>query len=110
MSTTNTVICTYRVQQGKEEQFLQLLRAHWPTLRSLALVTGQDAQLFRREEEGRTTFVEVFEWIDENAPGKAHADAAIQELWGPMAALTEEREGRPAMEFPHFERIPGLSG
>jgi len=34
-----TVICTYRVQIGKEEAFMKLLARHWPTLNRLGLVT-----------------------------------------------------------------------
>ena len=32
-----TVMCTYRVQAGKEEAFKALLSRHWPTLNKLGL-------------------------------------------------------------------------
>ena len=31
-------ICTYRVKKGKEDEFLGLLRRHWPALRDGGLV------------------------------------------------------------------------
>lgn len=42
----NTVICHYRVKACNEQRFEPLLEAHWPTLRSLDLVTPQPAQHF----------------------------------------------------------------
>ena len=98
----NTVICTYRVKPGREEAFLELLKSHWATLSAQGLVTDERARVFRgRDAEERTFFVELFEWKRDRSASDAHENPEVQRIWGPMADLTEERGGRPAMEFPH---------
>ncbi|MHC4223103.1 MAG: putative quinol monooxygenase [Planctomycetota bacterium] len=98
----NTVICTYRIKSGKEQDFLELLKIHWPTLHRLGLVTEEEARVFRgRDADEKTFFVELFEWKGDRSAHDAHESPGVQKIWGPMAELTEERGGRPAMEFPH---------
>lgn len=101
-----TVICTYRVAAGNEEAFRGLLDKHWSTLDRLNLTTDEPTQVFRGEDkEGRPYFVEIFTWISAEAPGIAHQSPEVVAVWEPMAALCEERDGRPSMEFPHVERV-----
>ncbi len=101
-----TVICTHRVKPGEEPAFLRLVEAHWPTLRRLALATDEATRMYRgRDAEGGTVFVEIFTWADADAASAAHENAEVGAVWGPMAALTESRCGRPAMEFPHVQPI-----
>ena len=100
------VICTYRVKEGNEERFLELLQRHWPTLHQQGLTTDEAAQAFRgKDESGKTYFVEVFHWIDEKAPDLAHHNPSVMAIWEPMGMLVEARLGRPPMEFPHVERL-----
>ena len=62
------VICTYRVKEGAEDQFIELLRRHWPTLHAQGLTTDEPAQAFQgKDESGKTYFVEVFSWKFDNA-------------------------------------------
>jgi hypothetical protein len=99
-----TVICTYRVRTGAEDPFADLLRRHWPTLRALEVVTDEPAQLFRSVGLGPPAFVEIFTWADGGfARAREHPD--VLAIWEPMEQLCEEREGRPAMEFPHFQSL-----
>lgn len=99
-------ICTYRVIPGKEEDFLGLLRRHWPTLHQLGLTTDEPAQVFRgQDEDNKTYFVEILNWLDPEAPNTAHQLPEVMAIWEPMGKLVESRQGRPAMEFPHLERI-----
>jgi hypothetical protein len=105
--TALTAICTYRVQPGKEGQFLQLLEAHWPALRSVGLATDEPPLVFRGEDEpGKTQFVEIFTWADAEGPRRAHELPEVMAVWEPMGKIVEERGGRPKMEFPHFDRVP----
>jgi hypothetical protein len=98
-----TVICTYRVMPGQEEAFVDLLRRHWPTLHSLGVVTDEPAQIFRSLDTP-TTFVEIFTWADAGyLRAREHPD--VLAIWEPMEQLCEERDGRPSMEFPHFETV-----
>jgi len=101
-----TVICTYRVRRGREREFEALLACHWPALREAGLVTAELSQVYRgADETGKTVFVEIFTWRDAAAVEEAHRRAEVTALWRPMGALCEERLGRPAMEFPHVQRV-----
>ena len=101
-----TVISTFRVIEGKEQEFIALLRVHWSTLREQGLVTDTPSQVFRgREASGASYFVEIFEWRDEAAVRTAHELPAVMAVWEPMGALCEARDGKPSMEFPHVEPV-----
>ena len=40
-------ICTYRVKKGKENEFLGLLRGHWPALRDVGLAEDTPSTVYR---------------------------------------------------------------
>jgi hypothetical protein len=104
-----TVLCLYRVTPGREDEFTGLLRRHWPTLRSLDLVTDDRPQHYRGEEPGGgPLFVEIFRWKSEEASGLAHEHPEVMAIWEPMDKLTERRDGRPNMEFPHVQPLAVL--
>jgi quinol monooxygenase YgiN len=106
MTGPSTVICTYRVKEGKEEAFVELLKKHWPTLNRLGLVSGDNPQFFRGvDQSNKTYFVEIFSWKDAKAPETAHHSPEVMSVWEPMGALVEERLGRPPMEFPHVKPL-----
>jgi hypothetical protein len=106
MSSTEVVICTYRVKAGQEAAFEKLLERHWPTLRGLGLVTNEAPQHFRGfEESGEPFFVEIFTWASGDAAEKAHEHPDVMAVWEAMGALTESRAGRPSMEFPHVQPL-----
>lgn len=100
-----TVICTYRVRADCEEEFVGLLREHWPALHRLGLVTGEPSQAYRgTEEEEKPTYVEIFTWKP-GAAGRAHETPEVRAIWERMEPLMEERDGRPKWEFPHFRPV-----
>ncbi len=101
------VICSYRVRQGKEDEFARLLERHWPTLHRLGLATDEPARVYRGEDApGKSWFVELFTWKDgKEGPNIAHQTPEVMSIWEPMGALLEDRLGRPKMEFPHFEPV-----
>jgi hypothetical protein len=108
---TETVICLYRVRAGNEKQFTELLTRHWPTLHALGLTTDQRPRHFRGAEAGGAPlFVEIFDWVDGAAAESAHEHPAVMAIWEPMDRLTEARDGRPNMEFPHVRPIEVLGG
>lgn len=97
-----TVICLYRVAAGNEADFEKLLTRHWPTLRELGLVTESRPRHYRgAEQDGRPLYVEMFDWVDGEASEAAHQHPEVMAVWEPMDRLTEVRDGRPNMEFPH---------
>ena len=113
----HTVICTYRVRDGARDEFLALLERHWPTLHAAGLVTDEPAIAFEslttgkpQHDESGTTIVEIFSWASADAAGIAHRTPAVMAVWEPMGALVEARDGRPAMEFPHYRPIPLKTG
>ena len=85
------MLCTYRVKDGKEADFLRLLERHWPTLREVGLATDDRAQVFRtKNKAGKTIFVEMFSWRDAAAPDVAHQTPEVMSVWEPMGALADE--------------------
>lgn len=102
----SVALCTYRVKKGKEGDFERLLGRHWPTLRKLALVTAEKPLHFRGIDEANGTFyVEILSWKDPMSPSTAERIPEVMAVWERMGALVEPRLERPAMEFPHVERL-----
>jgi hypothetical protein len=109
----NVNICIYRVRDGKREEFVKLLKKHWPTLKKAGLATDQPAQHFEfvpsgegsRHEETGTVFLEIFAWSRPDGPDLAHKSPEVMSVWEPMGALVEERGGRPSMEFPMYKPL-----
>ncbi len=110
MTRSETVICLYRVTRGQEDEFLRLLERHWPTLRTLGLATDDPPQHYRgAEQSGEPLFVEIFQWTSADAAGVAHEHPEVMAIWEPKDKLTEQRDGRPKMEFPHLQPIDVLA-
>jgi hypothetical protein len=111
MWNDHTNICTYRVKPGAREQFIELLRRHWPTLRDAGLATDTPALHFEaevgsgRHNETGTTFVEIFSWTSGESADLAHRMPEVMAVWEPMGALVEARDGHPGMEFPNFRHL-----
>jgi quinol monooxygenase YgiN len=91
MSSPVAVLVTYRPKKGKESKFLSLLKRHWPTLERAGLVAPSSPRIWRASDKNtrRTHFVEMFEWKDEKASGKAHLTPEVMAVWGPMEPLLE---------------------
>jgi hypothetical protein len=101
--TKQTVICTYRVREGAEAHFRELLARHWPTLRELGFVTDEPSAVYR-ELDAPPTYVEIFTWV-EGGYEQAHEHPAVLAIWVPMDRLLEDRDGQPKWTFPHFQRV-----
>jgi hypothetical protein len=99
-------ICTYRIKSGKEDEFLALIRRHWPTLRDLELAEDSPSLIFRgSDESGGAVITEILTWRDGNIPNRAHEHPAVMALWEPMGMCCEPRLGRPPMEFPQVSQL-----
>jgi hypothetical protein len=86
-----TVLVTYRPKEGAEEQMLRMLEKHWPTLDRLGLVTKEPPKFWRATgKDGRTSFVELFQWKDEGASGVAHQLPEVMAVWEPMGGILED--------------------
>lgn len=85
------MLCTYRVKDGKEVDFLRLLEKHWPTLREVGLATDEAARVLRSTDKaGKAVFIEMFSWKDATSPEVAHQTPEVMSVWEPMGALVEE--------------------
>ncbi len=107
MSTVETVICTFRVKPAEMTTFRRLLDRHWPTLRRLELVTDAPEQTFIGGDDGVAgpVVVSIFDWVSAEAVESAHEHPDVAEIWEAMEPVCEPRNGRPSMEFPHFQRV-----
>jgi hypothetical protein len=95
-----TVLCIYRIIDGKHNEFQQILGRHWPTLDQAGLVTNEPSRVFRGSgKDGKTTFIEILQWKDEKASDVAHHSPEVMAVWEPMGALTT------GMEFINIEPI-----
>jgi quinol monooxygenase YgiN len=100
-----TVAATYRMPKAAERKFRALLKAHWPTLRKLKLAGPAKPLILRSEEKGRVTFIEIFDWASAAAIDTAHRTPAVAAVWDNMGGLCRPLGAKPAMEFPHFDRV-----
>lgn len=106
MTEPQTVICTFRVKKASMGDFRALLDRHWPVLRSLELATDTPEQIYLSASTDEPTVVSIFEWANEEAVNQAHHHPNVAEIWEAMEPFCESRNGRPSMEFPHFQPSP----
>lgn len=105
---SHLALCTYRVKEGREEEFLSHLRGHWPVLHHFGLVST-DLHLMLRgaEQDGKPFFVEVLSWSSPEGPKLAEQLPEVLRIWEPMGKLCEARRGLPPMEFPIVTLLNG---
>jgi len=99
-----TMLVTYRLKKGKEEELFELVKQHWPVLSRAGLVTKDPVRLYRATDKrtGAISFVEIFSWKDEQAPGLAHQLPEIMAIWEPMSPILE---GGPSPELAFVEAV-----
>jgi hypothetical protein len=106
MSEPLVAMALYRPFPGKEEELWEILRHHFPTLQREGLVTEQEL-LTLQASDG--TIIEIFEWCSEEAKEKAHASAAVMEIWNKMMTVAEMTSLSTLPEaqrpFPNFKRM-----
>jgi hypothetical protein len=103
-SGTETVVATFHVQVGKENEFLKAMQQNWPTMLRLGLVLPQPHMLLQgTENNGKPVFIEILTWVDHDAAD--HVPAEVQKVWEHLQAVCESRGGRPAIEIPEFQIV-----
>ena len=101
-TSNSVVVCAYRVKPGREKEFIELLKRHWPVLRKLGLVDEQPRLALQGRDTDKTScFVEMFAWKDRGFE-LAHQHPEVLALWEPMEQMCEARNSHPATEFPHY--------
>lgn len=80
------VIVAYKPKEGMETALLAAVEKHLRVLHAQQLVTDRPAHIMCAADG---TIVEVFEWRSAEAIHNAHANAAVQALWGEFAACSD---------------------
>jgi len=104
--SSKIVFAMYRPNAGKDGELRALIARHLPALRNLGLVTSREPMLVRAKDG---SYIDIFEWLSDDAALKAHEHPEIAEIWeqmgvaggfGKLCHLSEAN-----LEFPHFEPI-----
>jgi hypothetical protein len=87
------VLCIYRVKKGMEGDFKQLLTKHAPALHKAGLTPEGAPKVWRSQtREGKTVFIEMMQWKDEDSSNAAHQMPEVMAVWEPMGNMTEGME------------------
>jgi hypothetical protein len=107
-SPPETVHVTYHVQSGKLDEFLAVLREHFPTGRKLGIVLAEPhLVLVGKEDGGRPVVIEIFTWRDADDPDNvATKYPSVRAIWDRMNALVEKRGGKSAIDIDEVEIVP----
>ncbi len=79
-------IACYRPNEGSEKELIELVRVHYPLLRSQDLVTDREPTLMKA---GDGTILEVFEWIGVEEKDMAHSNKEVMALWNRFDEISE---------------------
>lgn len=71
-------VAAFKPKAGKESELLQVITDRLPLLRRLGMVTDREPVLMRSKDG---VIIQVSEWIDDEAIGKAHKTPEVLELW-----------------------------
>ena len=98
------VFALYRPHPGKDAELRRLIAQHLPVLRRLELATDRPAILVRAKDG---TYIEVFEWRNEESAKLAHEHPEVARVWEAMGQVADfpaldslEEAKQP---FSHFE-------
>lgn len=83
---TRIVIVGYRPKPNCEAALAKLMETHVQRLRAEGLATARKSIVMR---SGDGTFVEVFEWVNEDAMKSAHSNPRVQEMWAEYAKVCD---------------------
>jgi len=100
------VIAMYSPKKDKETDFDRLINIHIPTLREFGLITDREP-IIAKSSDG--TVLEIFEWVDESAPARAHEHPAVAKIWAEMGEIgrfeTLGSLAEAGKTFPHFKPL-----
>lgn len=104
-----TVHVSYHVQPGKLEEFLGVLKQHFPACRKDGLVLESPHLILSgKEDGGKPVVVEVLTWVDGDAPDNvAEKNPDVLAIWNRLNALVEKRGGKPGIEIDQVEIVAG---
>lgn len=91
-----TVLVTFHVQPGHEEEMKKVLADAWQAYTRLDMVLPQPHVIVQGSENGRPYFAEILTWKDRNIPD--HMPAEVQAIWKHMGAICEKRGDKPPID------------
>jgi hypothetical protein len=101
---SETVLVTYHVQSGKEDEFQKLLTHAWEVYQADGLVYEKPHIVVRNsEDDNKTCFTEVFTW----AKSPDHPSADVSALWKQESSLCEARDGHRGIEGGEVDLVTG---
>jgi len=96
-SSPETVLVTYRVKPGKEQQLAATLSRAWDIYQKERLVFAQPHVIIREREEGdKHRFIEIFTWVSHDAPD--HAPDSVKNIWDQMQLVCKTRDGHKGLK------------
>jgi hypothetical protein len=88
-----TMLVSYYPKEGKSKALLLLLKKQWSTLNRMGLVSKMPQTIWRRRQtHGAAHIVELFQWTDGRASGRAHRTPEVLAIWNPMTAILESMQ------------------
>ena len=84
--TPQIVFAVYRPHAGKSDALKKLIKEHLPTLRKLELITSRPDVLVQAKDGA---FIEVFEWVSDEAAENAHEHPAVARIWEAMGQVCD---------------------
>ena len=96
-SDAETVLVTYQVIPGKEQELRQVLSDAWQVYRRERLVFAHPHVIVEAQDAaGKKRFVEIFTWVSHSAPD--HAPDSVKKLWDQMQTCCEKRGDHPGVD------------
>jgi hypothetical protein len=102
-----TVHVTYHLQEGKLEDFMAVLKQHYPACRKLGLVLAEPHLILSGKEEGaKPIAIEILTWRDGDAPDSVpEHHPEVKKIWDQLNALVEKRGGKPGIEIDEMDVV-----
>lgn len=102
-----TVHVTYHVQEGKLDEFLAVLKQHFPACRKDGLVHAEPHLILSgKEDGGKPVVIEILTWNDGDAPDSVpEHHPAVKKIWDGLNSFTEKRGGKPAIEIDEMDPV-----
>ena len=102
-----TVHVTYHVQDGKLDEFLAVLKQHYPACRKLGLVLAEPHVILSgKESGGKPVVIEILTWKDGDAPDSVPEHVPeVKKIWDGLNGLVEKRDGKPGIEIDEMDLV-----
>jgi hypothetical protein len=103
-STPETVLVTYHVKSGQEDDFQHVLADVWAFYRRERLVFAEPHVIARADDgPGNSRFIELFTWVSHSAP--EHVPPTVGKLWDQLQSLCESRDNHSGIDITEVDLV-----